>query len=111
MGAESVWQYSVTKSAIYMLIVQITQTSQTIRVYSEKLLSKIYPRPSIWETALQYDCRGTTENIHCNTPFKRKMPQTIVPGKAVFTADDSLYLLSKVNILESLATITWELNI
>ena len=47
MGAESVWQYSVTRSVTYMLTVQIIETFKTIRVYSEKLLSKIYPRPSI----------------------------------------------------------------
>lgn len=47
MGAESVWQQSVTKSAIYILNAQIIETSKTVRVYSEKLLSKIYPRPSI----------------------------------------------------------------
>lgn len=70
MGTEIVWQYSVTRWAvIHMLIVQVTEILKTIRVYSEKFLFKIYPRTPIWDTALQYDCRGSIENIHHITQY------------------------------------------
>lgn len=47
-----------------------------------------------WTTLLK-----TSSTISHSTPFKREMPQILVPGKAMFfTTDDGLYLESQVNL-------------